>query len=1017
MAKAKESRAADAPLELNAAQRRAVEHGEGPLLVVAGAGTGKTRVITERIRRLLETQTEISGENILGLTFTEKAAAEMKHRVEKAVGERAKGLTLTTFHAFCFSLLKEVNPGVQVLDQTDHWILMRRNLPRLRLNLYKRVAEPGQFLGDFAQFFSRCQDELVEPADYERYVAGLHKAHEEMKADLDAGERAEREAELERQTELARVYRVSEALLRERNLITFGGQLLEAVKLLRTNAALLEKLRERYHYILVDEFQDTNIAQIELLWLLGRAHKNIFVVGDDDQAIYRFRGASFGSFQQFAERFIGARPPTAGDLPPGDLPLGDLLLGDLPLGDLPVAPTVENEKRHVLPLLENYRSTKKVLRVSGQVIAQNADRYIADKQLETQNAEGDKIQVVELGSADDEANWVAGEVERLYDKGHRWGEFAVLYRMHTHREKLVKVLSARKIPFVIKNLSILTNPLVRDVLAYLRLIATPSDDVACARVLGAPAWGFEAQDLARLCARASKNRRQPLWDALQGAQGELEFAKVGRRTIELIEFIKRLRGRAWKLRASELLDELIAELGLVLPEDDRNRPYLVRLGDFVREWEQKALTETGKLAELAQYLDDFAAANGQINLAESGGRDAVHLMTVHAAKGLEFDHVFVLRLVMGGFPARPRQPVLEFPDALMKEESPQGDFQIQEERRLFYVALTRARKRLTLTTVIHKRSRRSEFLEDFLSAPEIQKNDVQQIAPKYSAPAERRSGAGEGQLFGAGDPDSRAYSRIAQWAETFHPPAPLPLQLSATAIEGYNTCPQRFLFDHIWGLRGGPRAATTFGSVMHTTVRLVLKEWKENKRLLPWDEVEMIFRREWRSAGFEDDYQEKEYQREGLEQLREFHAGALPRPEDVLGQEKYFELPMEGNVVVTGRMDQVNRLGPGEAEIVDYKTGRPKDEKAARNSLQLSIYALAARGVLELDPVRLTFYNLMTNLPVCSTRDDKQLKKAEEKVQEVAGSIRAGEFGASPGFVCRTCEYRPVCPAHEGSGE
>ncbi|MBI1737992.1 MAG: PD-(D/E)XK nuclease family protein, partial [Acidobacteria bacterium] len=320
---------------------------------------------------------------------------------------------------------------------------------------------------------------------------------------------------------------------------------------------------------------------------------------------------------------------------------------------------------------------------------------------------------------------------------------------------------------------------------------------------------------------------------------------------------------------------------------------------------------------------------------------------------------------------------------------------------------------LTLTTVIHARSKRSEFLEDFLSVPEIKKNDVLQLAPKFSVPTETHDAAEAGQLFGAADPDSRAYSRIAQWAEAFHPAAAVPLKLSATSVEGYNSCPQKFLFDNVWGLRGGPRAATTFGSVMHTTVRIVVKEWKENKRLLPWDEVETIFRREWRSAGYEDDYQEKEYQREGLEQLRAFHASALPQPEDVLGQEKTFELPMDGDVVVTGRMDQVNRLGPREAEIVDYKTGRPKDEKAARNSLQLSIYALAARDVLELDPVRLTFYNLMTNLPVCSARDAKQLKKAEDKVQEVAANIRAGEFGANPGFVCRYCEYRAVCPAHE----
>jgi DNA helicase-2/ATP-dependent DNA helicase PcrA len=984
MAKARAKREAEAPIELNAAQRRAVEHGGAPLLVVAGAGTGKTRVITERIRRLLETQPDLSGENILGLTFTEKAAGEMKHRVEKAVGERAKGLTLSTFHAFCFSLLKEVNPGVQVLDETDHWILLRRNLPRLELKLYKRVAEPGQFLGDFVQFFSRCQDELVEPEEYDRYVAKLHHEYEAVKPNLEAEERIEREAELERQKELARVYRVSEALLRERNLVTFGGQLLAAVNLLKSNAALLEKLRERFHYILVDEFQDTNIAQIELLWLLAREHKNIFVVGDDDQAIYRFRGASFGSFKLFAERFIGAKTPA-------------------------------EEKKAVLSLLQNYRSTRRILRVSGRVIAQNADRYVRDKQLSTANPDGDRIQVVETGSTEEEAQWIASEIERLHAKGHPWGEFAVLYRMHTHKEKLVETLAAQRIPFVIKNLTILTNPLVRDVLAYLRLIATPSDNVACARVLAAPAWGFSAADLVRLCARASKVGRQSLWDALQGAQGELEFARAGRRTAELVGWIKGLRGQAYRLRASELLDALIAELGLALTPDDPNRACLDRLVEFTKVWEQKALTQTGKLAEFVQYLDDYAAAGGQINLPETGARDAVHLMTAHAAKGLEFDHVFVMRLVMGGFPVRPRHPVLQFPAELMKEERPEGDFQIQEERRLFYVALTRARKRLTLTTVITKRSRRSEFLEDFLSEPRIQKHDVQQFAPKFAqpAPAPAREAEREAQLFGAADPDSRAYSRIAPWAATFHPPAAVPLQLSATAVEGYEKCPQRFLLDHVWGLKGGPRAATTFGSVMHTTIRLVVKEWKENKRKLPWDEVETTFLREWRSAGFEDDYQEQEYQREGLEQLRAFHASALPQPEDVLGQEKYFELPMEGNVVVTGRIDQVNRLGPGQAEIVDYKTGRPRDEQAAKRSLQLSLYALAAREVLELDPVRLTFYNLMTNLPACATHDDKQFKKAEEKVQETAASIRAGEFPAIPGFQCRNCEYVSVCPAHE----
>src|SRR5579862_2480187 len=224
---------------LNAEQRRAVEHGAGQLLVVAGAGTGKTRVITERIRALLDADSSLAGENILGLTFTNKAAGEMKHRVVKAAGERAEGVWLSTFHSFCLEkILRAANPDIQALDEIDHRILLRRNIADLRLALFKRLAEPAEFLKDFQTFFSRCQDELVTPDDYQRYVEGLRAKHERRQKTLAADELAIAEEEVAKQEELARVYRVSDRLLREKNLYTFGAQLLEAVQLLRTDAEL-----------------------------------------------------------------------------------------------------------------------------------------------------------------------------------------------------------------------------------------------------------------------------------------------------------------------------------------------------------------------------------------------------------------------------------------------------------------------------------------------------------------------------------------------------------------------------------------------------------------------------------------------------------------------------------------------------------------------------------------------------------------------------------------------------------
>ncbi len=969
---------------LNPQQREAVRHGEGPLLVVAGAGTGKTRVITERIRWLLESNPKLPGEAILGLTFTDKAAAEMKHRVAQAVGERGKHVWLSTFHSFCLNgALLPANPAWKALDNIDHWILLRRNLPLLKLERYRRLADPGQFLGDFVQFFSRCQDELVTPDDYQRYAAELAARYARERAQLEPDEQRLHEEEVARQQEIARVYRTSDALLRERNLLTFGAQLLETVQHLRTRPALLAQLRERYRFILVDEFQDTNIAQLELLWLLAGEHRNIFAVGDHDQAIYRFRGASFGSFLIFLDKFAGARASS-------------------------------DAARYIRPLTINYRSAARILRVAGQVIAQNEkSKLFPAKEFNTPNPAGEKIRIVELASPAEEAQWVAMELERLHHAGQRWRDFAVLYRMHTHRDHLVQTLAGRRIPFVIRNLSILNNTLVRDVIAYLRLIVAPSDNVSCARVLAAPGWGFEPADLVRLCARAAKNRGTPLWDALQAAQGELPFARDAMRAAELVTLVSGLRKRMRRLTASALLDALAAELGVGVVTAAADRKYFDRFAQFVREWELKSATQ--RLPEFVEYLDYFEQAGGQINLEDEAPEDAVQLMTVHAAKGLEFDHVFVLRLVRGRFPANARPHVLEFPAELMKEDRPEGDFHIQEERRLFYVALTRARRRLTLTTVVHKRSKPSPFLDDILMNPQIVHGDVQQLAPKVPVPAEAAeppAAPAEAPLFAAERERARIYSQIARWAAAFHPPVCEPLQLSASAVDTYLSCPQKYLLGRVWSIPGAPHAATSFGNVMHTTIKHFVSDLRKGRRI-PFEEVESIFLREWSSAGFEDSYQEKEYKRDGLEQLRAFHATTVAAPPEVLAQEKAFELAMEGNVVVTGRMDQVNRLAPGQEEIVDYKTGRPKAEAQAKKDLQLSLYALAAREVLDLNPVRLTFYNLTTNEAVTTTRDAKQLRDAQQTVQEVAADIRAGQFAPKPGFLCKSCEFQLLCPAHE----
>jgi DNA helicase-2/ATP-dependent DNA helicase PcrA len=976
----------DSGLQLNEAQQRAIRHGDGPLLVIAGAGTGKTRVITERIKHLLSSDHVLLGQNILALTFTNKAAGEMRSRVAKSTGERGAGVTIETFHSFCQSLLKEIAPDRQVLEKVDHWILLRRNMRRLRLEKYRKLAEPGQFLNDFLQFFSRCQDELVSSSDYARFAEGEAQKLEAEREQLDEDTYSERREEITKQKEIARAYQASDDLLREKNAVAINGLITDAVTLLESDVAKRVALQQRYRHILVDEFQDTNIAQLRLLELLCAEPRNIVVVGDNDQAIYRFRGASFGSFKMFLEQFAGWR---AGQ----------------DSGPFRVA------------LTENYRSTPNILRVAQQVIGLNeVSADFPTKILSANNPEGRRIRIAELPNKESEARWVAGELERIHGAGRRWADLAVLYRQHAHRDELVEELSRRKIPFVITRLSILVHPLVRDVLAYLRLIAKPFDDVACARVLAVPAWQLQPEDLLRLAERAKKERK-PIYDILQSPQGELAFDVSHGATDELLKFLQAQRKLLRRRTARVILAELTEWLEIPQRASERDRKTVQRLAEFAKEWEPKS--ERRDLPEFLEYLDYYEQAGEHICLEEDAPEDAVQLMSVHGAKGLEFPHVFLLRVNSRSFPPTKRSPLFEFPPALMKEELPEGDFHIQEERRLFYVAITRAEERLTITTLTEKKGKVPVFIEDIVMEPAIKRHDIQQLAPKGSLVKERAENSsalpGTDELFPASTAPARIFSRIGAWAENYRSIIPEPLRLSPSAIECYRSCPAQYLFEKLWSLDGAPKATLTFGRVMHQTIKRFVHELRKGNRI-GFEEVQRLFDTEWSERGFEDEYQQEEYRKDGLEQLRAFHTAMLAAPPEILEQEKAFELPMANNVIVSGRFDQINSLSGlrgKDVEIIDYKTGRPRSDDAARKDLQLSIYALAATEIFEWNPVRLAFYYLQNHQLQVTTREKKQLDEAERIVQQTAADIRAGSFAARSGFICKSCAYRMICPEHE----
>ncbi|HWP84776.1 MAG TPA: ATP-dependent DNA helicase, partial [Terriglobia bacterium] len=943
---------------LNPQQRAAVEHGEGPLLIVAGAGTGKTRVIVERVGYLLKANPGLRPEQILALTFTEKAAAEMRQRAAERFGAEASGCRFATFHSFCYELLAESGP-VRALDPIDQWIFLRRHLDELDLEHYFKVSEPGRFLSDLVNFCSRCHDNLVTPAEYAGYIEKL--ANQRGANSRRAG--GDGNAELSRQREVARVFALLEKLQEEQGLVSFGAMISRAVRLLDEDPALRARLQERYRYILVDEFQDTNTAQFELLTRLAGERKNLTVVGDDDQAIYRFRGASFASFQQFGERY----------------------------------------PEHVRVVLDrNYRSTKHILAIAGAAIAGNSqDRYLPEKRLVTDNEAGPAVELWEfpdeVAQAEHTAEWIAECVRRGEAKAY--SEFAVLYRAHSHRNRLVEALRSRGVPFEIRRLAIQDMPLVRDLVAWLRILGNSRDSVSLVRVLADPRWEMPPQALLHYCREAAR-QTQSLWDTVAQPAGAEEWPERGR----FLAFRNRFAALANSSPISAWFPLLTAEMGF--PRCPEDQAAFTTFNAFLSRWE-KEKSATGLLQEFLEYFQYFEEAGGTIALGEErearwggpatwGAQAAlwespreedrlgkVQLMTVHGAKGLEFDRVIVWHLVRRAFPTTHRRPLIELPPELWKGPLPRGDFHTEEERRLFYVALTRARRSLILATISNQRQRPSPFVDQLQEIPSPQ---LLRKRPVYCPPPEREKKKTDSRLLDAG-------ARLAEWFLKPIVPPPGDLTLSISQLETYQQCPLKYHLDQHWRIPVPPSPPMLFGTVVHAALKEVVAEAVQRRGSVAEAVIREILDRHWPQAGFPDAVQERRYRQQALEQLAGVAQQWGTKGIVLLYQEKSFEL-RSGGCRLVGRIDQIHRVAGGGVELVEYKTGRPQTQHDADEDQQITLYAEACRQVLGLEPSALILYNLAGQEPLRTQRSAQEYRELEQAIGDAAQRILAGQFPA-----------------------
>ncbi len=994
--------------KLNPKQQEAVEHDEGPLLIIAGPGSGKTGVITQRIVRLLapsarvhegsallpgfegslpegvESQSAgIRPENILALTYTEKAAREMQHRVRQALPHLESLPQISTFHALCYEVLRKRHLDRTLLDKVDVWIFLRRRMESLGLQFYRKLPEPGAFLHSLNDFFSRCQDELIEPGDFDRYVAALEEEFQRNAPRLDADECTQEKEEIAKKQELARVFRNSRRLIEEARASSLGSLIPEAVRLFDREPEVLESYRRLFRYVLVDEFQDTNYAQVELLKRLVKPPYNITAVGDDDQAIYRFRGASHGAFKMFDEAFAGHK---------------------------------------TVFLDSNYRSTQHILRVADALIAKN-DRYESKPELRATREEGVRVYLLQSSDFQCEAAWIADEVARLIHNGTLPGSIAVLYRAHSYRDLLVEQFRRRNIRFAIHGLSILSTIILRDLLAYLSIIHNPHDTISLTRVLLTPRWNFP-EELSLEARQQALRNRCSLYDVLQSWEKSAPANRLGRTGWpELRHMLVELHNYAQHAPMTALLQKLMGRLELSFPDHDPDATYVAAFEKFLDKWQGKS--ESWELESFLEYFAYFREAGGVIEAPEPAHHaSAVQMMSVHSAKGLEFPVVFILSVAPRRFPHSEQKPVIEFPEALRKGPPPPANIHEQEERRLLYVGLTRAEDRLYVSSVAKSVKRLSLFVDDLTSdsavvARDIERIDVPNLSPQTAGaqsdePAPRRNPPDrtpQSGLFSDGQTASGIHPPLAEWARGASAiKAGEKLQLSASALETYESCPQKFLFSHCLKIPTAPQPALTFGNTMHQCARRYFELRRQGP--VKFEQIQLHFEQTWKETGFEDNYQEQAYKKAGLEQLRVFVARHETVTTLPIATEAHFALDL-GDVVMEGRIDQINPLNNSSVELIDYKTGRPPSQKDADKSLQLSIYALAARDQMHLNPAQLTFYSLTNNEPVRTVRTARDLELVVTEIRETAARIRQNIFPPKPGFVCKHCDYVPICPAHE----
>lgn len=607
---------------LNEPQRQAVMATDGPLLILAGAGSGKTRVLTHRTAYLIE-ECGVNPYNIMAITFTNKAAGEMRERIDQMVGYGSESIWVCTFHSTCVRILRRYidrlgfGTNFTIYDSDDQKTLMKDICKRLEIDtkMYKEKM--------FLSAISSAKDELIDPIEFETRAAGDYVKRKQ-----------------------AQVYREYQQALKQNNALDFDDLIMKTVELFKLDKEVLASYQDRFRYIMVDEYQDTNTAQFELIRLLALKYQNLCVVGDDDQSIYKFRGANIYNILNFEHHFPDAT---------------------------------------VIKLEQNYRSTQNILDAANAVIANNQGRK--EKRLWTDNGAGDKITFEQLDTAAEEADFVAMDITRRVRKGeYQYKDCAILYRTNAQSRLFEERFITANIPYkIFGGVNFYARKEVKDLLAYLKTIDNGQDDLAVRRIINIPKRGIGAASINKVALYAQEQEIS-FYDALCVAEQVPGLGKAAAKIRPFVLFIQSMKAKAKLLSVADLLQEVIETTGYVRELEAEGTDEAEARIENIDELISKAVdyAEGEEAPTLNGFLENVALVADIDSFDENS--DYVVLMTLHSAKGLEFPNVYLAGLEDGLFPS------------YMSITSDNSQAEIEEERRLAYVGITRAKKNLTITS-------------------------------------------------------------------------------------------------------------------------------------------------------------------------------------------------------------------------------------------------------------------------------------------------------------------------------